>query len=188
MPDLPFTIFSGISILLCIPPAYFNWKIPCRLWATLILIGWIAVLNILYFCDSIIWYSGDTSTWWNGKVYCDIDSRIKDTFFLGAPGATIGICRFLADATNPNPSHTDLRKTLARRNAIDFFLGIVMPFIVAVGLKSIVSASRYHVVGVNGCLGNVAHAWPSLVVYHLWIPGLIIIAAGYACILFSCQS
>src|SRR5438874_2584550 len=80
MADYPFTIFSFIGVLLCIPPAYFNWKIPSRPWATLILIGWILVLDLLFFIDSILWSSEDTSTWWEGRFYCDINSRIKDAF------------------------------------------------------------------------------------------------------------
>jgi|SRR5277367_1763516 len=184
MPDIPFTVFSGISFLLCIPPAYFNWKIPCRPWATLILISWIAILNLLYFFDSIIWSSTNTSDWWDGKGYCDVDARIKDMFEIGVPGAAIGVCRFLADATDLNPAYTDLRQTRFRRNMIDFFLGIILPLIIQ-GLKFLVEDSRYHIVGVNGCLGNVAHAWPSLLVYFLWVPGLIVVAALYACILPS---
>jgi pheromone a factor receptor len=182
MPDVPFTVFSGIGFLLCIPPAYFNWKIPCRPWATLILIGWIFMINLLYFVDSIVWASPDLSTWWDGKVYCDINARIKDMFAIGVPGAAIGICRFLADATNPDPSQKDLRHTRNRRNMIDLFLGVILP-ILMIGLKFIAEPSRYHVAGVNGCTGTIARAWPGLLCYILWPTVLCLIAAGYACTL-----
>src|SRR5438046_6428182 len=130
MADYPFTIFSCIGFLLCIPPAYFNWKIPCRPWATLFLIGWIFVLNLLFFFDSIIWSSNDTSKWWDGKVYCDINSRVKDMFVFGVPGAAIGICRFLGDANDPNPTETDLRHGRFKRNMIDLFLSVILPLVI----------------------------------------------------------
>jgi pheromone a factor receptor len=179
MPDYPFSVFTCLGFLLCIPPAYFNWKIASRPWATLIFIGWIFTLNLIEFMDSIIWSSNDTSEWWDGKIYCDINSRIKSVFPIGVPGAAIGICRFLADATNPNPSQNDLQYTVFRRNMIDLFLGIILPLI-NVGLKYIVNPSRYWIVGVNGCTGITAITWPSIPLYYLWSPILSLIAAFYA--------
>src|SRR5271170_5884501 len=180
MPDIPFTVFSCIGFLLCIPPAYFNWKIPSRPWATLILIGWIFLLNLLYFFDSIIWSDPNPANWWDGKVYCDINARLKDIFAIGVPGAAIGICRFLADVTNPDPRQKDLRHGRFRRNMIDLFLGIILPILIA-ALKFIAEPSRYHVAGVDGCTGHIVHAWPALPCYILWTPVLCVIAAGYAC-------
>src|SRR5271154_383365 len=180
MPDVPFTVFSGLSVLLCIPPAYFNWKIPYRPWATLILIAWIFLLNLMYFFDSIIWYSADINTWWNGYVYCDITARLKDMFAIGVPGAAIGICRFLADATHPDPAQKDLKYGRLRRNLIDFFLGVLFPIILQ-GLKFIAEFSRYHIRGVSGCVGTIYNAWPSLPLYVLWTTILCLIAAVYSC-------
>jgi pheromone a factor receptor len=179
MTDIPFTVFSGLGFLLCIPPAYFNWKIPNRPWATLIFIGWIFVQNLLSFIDSIIWSNPNPETWWIGYGYCDIDSRIKSEFQIGLPAAGIGICRFLADATNPDPAHTDLRATRMRRNLIDFCLGIGLPLI-NVGLKMIINPTRYNIVGVSGCSGVTDISWPSLPLYHLWCPVLSLVCAAYA--------
>jgi pheromone a factor receptor len=184
MVDIPFTVFSGIGFFLCIPPAYFNWKIPGRPWATLIFIGWICALNGFAFIDSIVWGGPDPSEWWDGEIYCDIDSRIKSEFSIGLPAAGIGICRFLADATNPNPAHTDLRHTKNRRNMIDLFLGIGLPLI-NMGLKMIVNPTRYNIVGVGGCTGVTDLSWPSFPLFHLWCPILSGIAAVYASIPLS---
>ena len=179
MPDYAFTVFSCIGFLLCIPLFYFNWKVPGRPWATLILIGWVFILNLLSFIDSVIWSSDDPDTWWDGKVYCDIDSRIKSAFPIGVPAATIGICRFLATATDPEPSQRDLRYTQRRRNMIDLFLGIILPIFQMV-LKFIVSPKRYYIVGIVGCTGWTDDSWPSIFLYYLWSPILCLIASGYA--------
>src|SRR5271154_3137966 len=175
MADIPFTIFCGLGFILCIPPAYFNWKIPSRPWATLIFIGWIFIINFLAFLDSIIWSSTNPDDWWDGKVYCDIDSRIKSEFQIGLPAAGIGICRFLADATNPDPAHTDLKHGRVRRNIIDFSLGIGLPLI-NMALKMIVNPNRYGLVGVAGCSGVTDDSWPSILLYYIWCPILSSIA------------
>ena len=125
MADYLFTVFSFISALLCIPPMYFNFKIPSRPWATLILIGWIFIINLLAGIDSLHpWANPDPSKWWDGKGYCDVGARIKDMFLYGVPGAAIGICRFLAHATNPDPAYSDLKHTQFTRNLIDLSLGV----------------------------------------------------------------
>jgi len=180
MADVPYTVFSFIAFFLCIPPAYFNYKIPFRPWATLILIGWIALINLLFAIDSIIWASDDVQTWWPGYGYCDINARLKDMFAIGVPGAAVGICRFLADATNPDPAQKDLHCHRTRRNMIDLFLGIGFPIIV-IALKFIGEYSRYHIEGVNGCTGTIQLSWPSLILYPIWCPILCLVAAGYAC-------
>jgi pheromone a factor receptor len=179
MADYAFTVFSCIGCILSVISAYFNWKVPGRPWATLILIFWIFALNLLSFIDSIIWGSDDPDSWWDGKVYCDIDSRIKSEFPLGVPGATIGICRFLAAATNPDPGQRELKYTQVRRNIIDLFLGLILP-IAHMGLKFIVSSKRYAIVGIVGCTGWTDDSWPSIPLYYLWSPILTLIASGYA--------
>jgi pheromone a factor receptor len=179
MADIPFTVFSFLSMVLCIFPAYFNWKIPLRPWATLIIIGWIFIANLVCTLDSIIWRSNNTSSWWDGHVYCDIDARIKDMVVIGVPGAAVGICRFLADATNPDPSQKDLKHSRFRRNMIDLFLGVLLPVILE-GLKYICEYSRYHIRGVNGCVGTIINSWPSIVVYIMWAPLLCLVTSVYS--------
>ena len=180
MADYLFTVFSFISALLCIPPMYFNFKIPSRPWATLILIGWIFIINLLAGIDSLIWANPDPSKWWDGKGYCDVGARIKDMFLYGVPGAAIGICRFLAHATNPDPAYSDLKHTQFTRNLIDLSLGVILP-IVLVGLKFIVESSRYHIAGVAGCSGVSYQSLPTIFIYTIWCPLLCTVAAFYAC-------
>ena len=179
MPDYAFSVFSGLGIVLCAVPAYFNWKIPGRPWATLILIAWIFTGNLLSFIDSIVWGSDDINNWWDGKGYCDIDSKIKASYNIGVPAAAIGICRFLADATNPNPSQKDLKHSRTKRNIIDFVLGVVLPF-ANIGLRYIVQPYRYYILGVLGCTSSIDYTWPAILVYFLWSPILCFVAAVYA--------
>jgi pheromone a factor receptor len=180
MPDYAFTIFSGIAVVLCVPSAYFYWKIPGRPWATLIFVGWIIIWNLIFFVDSIIWGGDNLQDWWDGEIYCDIDARIKDAFGTGLPGAAIGVCRFLADAANPDPSAIDVRQNMFRRNMIDLFIGVILPFL-NLGLKFICEPSRYWIVQNLGCMGQIDISWPSFLVYIAWAPLLCLIAAAYAC-------
>jgi pheromone a factor receptor len=182
MPDYPYTVFAAIGWIVCIPLAYFNWKIPGRPWAPLILIGWLFFNNLLSFIDSVLWTGSDSATWWDGKVYCDIGSRVKSEYLIGVPAALIGICRFLAAAIHLDPVQTTLNQTQRRRNITDLLLGVFLP-IVNVGLKQIVTSPRYYIFGIRGCTTGLDDSWPSILLYFLWAPVLTIIATGYAGIL-----
>jgi len=59
-----------------------------------------------------------------GKGDCSFWMRhieVRFIFAIGVPGAAIGICRFLADATNPDPRQKDLRHGRFRRK-YDWFV------------------------------------------------------------------
>ena len=101
-------------------------------------------------------------------------------FLYDIPDVIIDICRFLADATNPDPAQTDMRHTQFRRNIIDLSLGIILPLIL-VGLKFVVESSRYHIVGVAGCSGVSYRSLPTIFIYTIWSPLLCTVAAFYAC-------
>ena len=69
MPDVAFSFFSALGIVLAIVPAISHWR--NRNVATLCLIFWVTLANLIYFLDSVIW-SGDIADAWDGKIYCDI--------------------------------------------------------------------------------------------------------------------
>jgi len=179
MADVPFTIFSFIGFLLAIECLFCISKNPGRPWATYILITWILVVNFVSFTDSLIWRAEDTTDWWDGKGYCDVVSRIKTEFPIGVCGAAIGISRFLAEATDPNPKQTDMRYNRTKRNIIDIILGVVLPVINA-ALRYLVEPSRYYIMGVNGCSSITRTTWPAIPIYFLWVPIMTLIAAVYA--------
>jgi hypothetical protein len=179
MPDYAFSTFTFLGILLCAAPAYFNWKIPGRPWATLILIGWIFFGNLVSFIDSVVWSNPDPNEWWDGQGYCDIAARIKASYNIGIPAAAIGICRFLADATDPDPSQKDLKHSRTRRNLIDVFLGIGLP-VINMPLRWIAQPYRYYILGVMGCENGLDYTWPAIPLYLLWSPVLTLVAAVYA--------
>ena len=167
-------------ILTCIPPVFFNCKIQNSLWATRFLIGWIMVLNLLHFIESIIWASNYLSTWWDGKVYCDIGVRVKMMFILGVPGAFVGIYRFLGDIFDPNSSKRDLRQGLFKRNLIHSFLSFILPLLFAAS-GFLFEVSRYHIIGVRGCTADISVSVPSFVIHWMWNPILCLIAGAYNC-------
>lgn len=177
MPDNLFSISSGIGSFLCIITSYVSYKSTEGSFATMILAAWVFSLNFLSFLDSIIWASGNSDEWWDGKIYCDINSRIKSAAPIGIPGATIGLCRFLANTTTqhrPQQGNSKLKSI-----AFDIILGLVLPILNA-PLKFIVSPTRYIIDGVNGCTGTTDYSWPSILLYWLWSPLLTAIAAVYA--------
>lgn len=180
MADVPFTVFMFLGFLLAVECLYFISKTPGRPWATYILMTWVLLVNFFSFTDSVIWRGPDPSVWWDGKGYCDIVSRIKTEFPIGVCGAAIGISRFLAEATHPNPKQVDLRYNRMKRNIIDVVLGVALPLINA-ALRILVEPSRYYVMGVNGCTSITRTAWPAIPIYFLWVPLMTLVSAIYAC-------
>lgn len=176
MPDYLFTIFCGTGSLLSILSIYINHKIPENPLSSTILAGWIFIGNFLQFIDSITWASSDSTEWWDGKVYCDITSRIKGGIPIGISGAAIGLCRFLAETTR-HVWHESVNKS--RNNCIDVSLGLILPLINA-ALLLIVSPYRYGIKTITGCIGWVDMSWPAIPVYYLWPPVLSVVAAIYA--------
>ena len=133
--------------------------------------------SLVSFLDSIIWANSNAREWWDGKIYCDITSRIKSAVPIGIPGAAIGLCRFLADTTAQHVSQQEVHKF--KNNLIDLFFGIFLPLI-NTALKLIVTPSRYVISGVNGYTGITDDSRPAILLYYLWSPLLCFVAAGYA--------
>ena len=144
MPDYIFTISSGIGFVLSILTAYVIYKSPNSPWAAMILTAWVFSWNFLYFIDSIIWSGSNPEDWWDGNIYCDVTTRIKDAISPGIPGATIGVFRFL---TNTVEQHVSQRtNSTFKNNIVDFVLGFIFPIIIA-GVRLIVMPSRYQYLG-----------------------------------------
>lgn len=160
---------------------YFTFRSAGHPWATVILIGWIFIENLLLCLDSIIWRGDSPEEWWEGQIYCDINSRIKSAFVIGVPGAAVGLCRFLADVTNPKIEPDQLQSTRWRRNVFDLTFGVILPLVNA-GLKLLVMPARYAISGVHGCVGLTYPTWLSIPLYWGWTPILSLVAAVYACI------
>ena len=174
MPDYLFTGLTGIGFLLTLFAAYVVCKTPNSPYAALILVGWICSWNLLYFTDSIIWSSENPEEWWDGKIYCDVNSRIKDAIALGVPAASIGAFRSLSNTVQ---EHVSQRATSAfRNNLLDITIGLIFPLLIA-GLRVIVMPGRYYVVGVLGCVGMIDDSWPSILIWYIWPPLLSAVAA-----------
>src|SRR2546423_11026319 len=90
-----FTISSGVGTLLSAWTTYVTLKSAYGPHAARLQCIWITSYNLLLFVDSIIWSASDMETWWDGKIYCDINIKIKNMAVLGIPGAGIGLARFL---------------------------------------------------------------------------------------------
>jgi pheromone a factor receptor len=189
MPAYLFTSATFIATFLCIPMTYFTFRSTGYPWATVLLIGWIFIENLLLCLDSIIWSGDSPEEWWEGQIYCDINSRIKSAFVIGVPGAGVGLCRFLADVTNPKIGSRQFQSTRWRRNVFDLTFGIILPLVNA-GVKLLVNPARYHIWGIYGCVGLTDFTWLSIPLYWIWTPTLSFIAAVYACtplFYFLCQ-
>jgi hypothetical protein len=90
MPNYYFTSSCGVGTLLAALTAYVCHKSSSSPPAAMLMCTWVLSINFLSFVDSIIWSSASVETWWDGKIYCDINIRIKNACNVGIPGSAIG--------------------------------------------------------------------------------------------------
>lgn len=73
MPDVAFTIFSGLGLVLVLLPLPLQWR--ARNIGTLLNVGWLFSCTFIYFINSILWW--DTYEVF-AHVWCDI-SELANT-------------------------------------------------------------------------------------------------------------
>jgi len=182
MVDIALTVLSLLGFLLstatlkCLSRAADRDSRPL---ATYTLITWLLVVNLFSVVDSLIWRGDDPSTWWDGRVYCHVVSKIKLEWRIGVCGSAIGISRYLTEIMDPKLNHTaHHRDNRAKRNLIDASVGIGLP-VLNVVFHFIVEPSRYGIMGVYGCKSGTRMVWPAFPLYFLWVPVLSLIACIY---------
>jgi pheromone a factor receptor len=177
MADVLYTVGTGIATLLMAFTMFVCYNTRSNPHASMLLCIWVFSYNLLTFIDSIIWSSPNTEDWWDGKIYCDINIRLKLAAMIGVPGASIGVLRFLADVTKNLASDEEVG---IQRNAfVGYLFGLIIPVGVA-GLKIFTMPVRYWIVGVGGCTSVTATVWPAFLLYFMWAPLLSIIASIFA--------
>ena len=176
MADIVFSVFSLLAVFLTIPPFIWHWR--NKNVAAVSLLFWIFLANLIYFLNSVIWANSITS-FWNGKVYCDIVIKLLCGYSVGVLGATAAIERYLAQIMRKDaPSHTT-PESRRKRVVIELAFSFAVP-ILMMSLHYIVQPSRFMIMGVNGCVLTCDRSWPSFVLLLMWPTVFAAIASVYA--------
>lgn len=171
------SVLAMLSLLVCIPPLIWhsrNGNFPAACLA-----AWLIVLNFFNFANPLIWPTDEMETWWNGYVYCDINTKIYTGAGVGVAGPLVCIFRSLAKVLDTDRSSLVPSKAQKRRNlAFEVVFCVVIPIIIMI-VHYVVQNRRYFILGIVGCFPAYYPTWVSAVASYIWPPIILLIATIY---------
>ncbi|GBE87044.1 Pheromone B beta 1 receptor [Sparassis crispa] len=142
MSSLPAAAFIGAIVVLFPLPAH--WR--ARNVATVSLIAWLFVVNIIYGVNTVVWaHSVENFV----PVWCDITTKIIIGSSSALPACTLCICKHLelvASSRSVNSTHADKRRRLIFELVMCFGVPAIL-----MALHYIVQGHRFDIVEQFGC-------------------------------------
>lgn len=174
--------FQGTIIALCIiaiiliqPPLY--WHTKTRNIPAVILVLWLLLMNIINLINAAIWSGSNFISAWDGKIWCDITTKLELGASVGIPCAITDIIynlHIILKATTVLETWNSKRKILK-----DMLICMLSPVIV-MGVSYVIQAFRYSIVRYNGCQNTLSSTWLTIVLYSLWMFVWALFATLYA--------
>ncbi|KAG1751797.1 pheromone A receptor-domain-containing protein [Suillus lakei] len=165
----PVAFLAALSLLLPLP-----WHWRARNVATLSIIAWLFVLNVVYAVDAILWGNNINIII---PVWCDITTKIIIGSTFALPAACLCICIHLerVASVRAKTSHHDKRN----RQLFELFMCLGLPM-VFMGLHYIVQGHRFDIIEEYGCRPTTYVSIPAI--FLIWVPPLTLsaIALGFA--------
>ena len=149
------------------------WHIRSKNISTSSCLFWILTLNLINLLNAIIWHTPDTSTWFHGKIFCDVEVRlIVAGGFGGLTGATLALAMSLARVLD-----VERVKTGGRQWVRDALVCWAPPVWMAV-VYYVVQNLRYAIAPAYGCTPESDASWPSVALLFIW-PVVFMVITGY---------
>ncbi|KAF8809920.1 STE3-domain-containing protein [Phlegmacium glaucopus] len=166
----PVSIIAALSLSLALP---WHWRAGNV--ATLSIIGWLFVSNIIFAVDAFIWGNNIDIV---VPVWCDITTKLIIGATFALPSACLCISIHLEQVASVRLARSSL---LDKRRRQYFELGMcfVLP-ILFMGLHYIVQGHRFDIIEGYGCRPATYISIPAI--FIVWIPPVVLstIAIGYA--------
>ena len=171
-------LLALLALILDLPPIV--WHIRNRNIAASSLVFWVIIINFINFINAIIWPTDNIETWWNGRVFCDIQVKLIVAAGIGSVGSIICVMRGLAKVLDTEntilaPSQGQKRKELI----ISLVLCVGLP-VYMMPIQYIVQPTRYWITTVAGCTAPVDRSWPSIVLLTMWPTIFSVVAVYYS--------
>ncbi|KIK94950.1 hypothetical protein PAXRUDRAFT_11742 [Paxillus rubicundulus Ve08.2h10] len=169
--EFPPVAFLAAALLFL--PLPWHWR--ARNVATLSIIVWLFVLNIIYGVDALIWGNNVNIV---ATVWCDITTKIIVGANFALPSACLCICIHLervASVRQAQTTHADKR----RRQILEGLMCFGLPMLF-MGLHYIVQGHRFDIIEDYGCRPAVYVSVPSIMI--LFVPPLLMstVALGFS--------
>lgn len=161
------SVFSLLAIVLLVPAFLWHAKYSKSI-PVLFLISWLTYVNLIAFINSIIWGGDHFDNVWDGKIYCDITTRLDAGSFLGKESALSAISLNLLMILKGNSTFIARDGPLYRRKVmINVLICGVTPVLVMI-LQYFVATQRYMIVRYEGC-GSPYASTPAVIgIYSIW--------------------
>ncbi|CCE61352.1 hypothetical protein TPHA_0A02700 [Tetrapisispora phaffii CBS 4417] len=166
---------STVALILLIPP--FIWHSHSKNIPAVILLIWLTLMNIKSIVDSAIWSNSDFATNWDGKIWCDIMTKLQ-------MGANIGIsCSVTNIVYNLHyilkADQVLLEWDSWKRIVIDLSISLITPICV-MGFSYILQVFRYGIARYSGCQNLLTPSWITTVLYTMWMLIWALVGTIYA--------
>ncbi|KAF8512953.1 STE-3-like pheromone receptor [Hysterangium stoloniferum] len=162
-PEFPVVSFLLLPFLL----ASLRSHIKARSVATVSLVVWLSLYNIIRGINSIVWANNTTIRL---LVWCDITTKFGIGFTIAVPLAALCICRHLENVSSNRQAmitSDDKRRRMIFESVLCFALPLIF-----MALHYIVQGHRFDIVEDIGCLPNTYISVPSMVL--IFFPPLVI--------------
>jgi len=125
-------------------PLPWHWK--ARNVATLSIIIWLALINVVRGVNALVWSSSVVVKY---PVWCDITTKLVIGANIALPASTLCICRYLSSVASPRHSIADASDK-RRRMIFELMMTVGLP-IIGMALHYIVQGHRFDILEDFGC-------------------------------------
>ncbi|PPQ94357.1 hypothetical protein CVT25_000685 [Psilocybe cyanescens] len=161
-PELaPVAFISAFSLILAIP---WHWRTGNV--ATLSIIAWLFITNMIYAIDAVIW-AGNVSI--VATVWCDISTKLIIGANFALPAACLCICIHLEQVSSVRTARFNISDK-RRRQYFEAFMCIGFPLII-MALHYIIQGHRFDIIEDYGCRPATYFSIPAI--FIVWLPPIL---------------
>ncbi|KAJ6451995.1 pheromone receptor Rcb2 B43 [Mycena vitilis] len=166
-PELvPIAFISAFSLGLALP-----WHWRARNVATLSIIFWLFIVNMIFAIDSIIWANSIDVV---AAVWCDITTKLIIGSNFALPAACLCICIHLEQVSSVRSARTTVADK-KRRQIFEALMCFALP-VVFMALHYVVQGHRFDIIEEYGCRPATYLSVAAL--FIVWIPPIILALAA----------
>ncbi|OBZ74842.1 Pheromone B beta 1 receptor [Grifola frondosa] len=167
-PELPYIAF--LAAFLVLVPLPWHWRAGNV--ATVSIVAWLFVVNVIYGVDAIIWHGNVAIV---VPVWCDITTKIMIGANIALPAACMCVCIHLEQVASVRRVRT-MVSDKRRRQIFEAVICFLVPML-WMGLHYTVQGHRFDIIEDYGCRPNTYVSIPSI--FLIWVPPLIFSAVTF---------
>ncbi|WRT65061.1 uncharacterized protein IL334_002003 [Kwoniella shivajii] len=166
-PDYPF--WSFVALLLVLLPL--PWHLRARNIATLSLIFWLVLANIINLVNTFIWAEAYTN---HNAIWCDISSRMLLLLNYSLPACSLAQMRRLESVASTRRSIISSRDR-KKRMVEEISICLIAPCFFA-ALVYVVQGHRYDIIENIGCVTPIYMSIPGIII-RFAVPGVVAVTS-----------